>query len=241
MRYISRHIERNNLIGLVIFLEFDGVVAKVLESLWGKDGFSRATSAYDRWGPSVALAAMISSCSRARYSSSVIHSSISTIYLPISCIISSYFATACCSSLVISICSFSASYSLLVSLRDSASRSSAFYSMALPSLPPLLPLPLLFRVSVSRSIYSSVGTFRIVYRVFHRVSIAVSSDCRAVSRNLLIGFTTRLGRFGVEKGASYSTTTSVPIGSAMTVGSTTSTHTSQSDQQQQSSDSLRCG
>jgi hypothetical protein len=100
----------------------------------------------------------------------------------------------------------------LVSLRDFARRSSAFCSIALPSL------LLLFRVSVGRSICSSAGTFRVVCRVFLRVSVAVSSNCRAVSRTLLVGFTTRLGRFGVEKGASCSTTISAPIGSAMTVG-----------------------
>ncbi|KAL5603998.1 hypothetical protein FOVSG1_006748 [Fusarium oxysporum f. sp. vasinfectum] len=52
---------------------------------------------------------------------------------------------------------------------------------------------------------------------FLRVSMAVSSNCHAVSRTLLVGFT-RLGRFGVEKGASCSTTISAPAGSAMTVG-----------------------
>ncbi|KAK2666343.1 hypothetical protein RAB80_014059 [Fusarium oxysporum f. sp. vasinfectum] len=47
--------------------------------------------------------------------------------------------------------------------------------------------------------------------------MAVSSNCRAVSRTLLVGLTIRLGLFGVEKGASScSTTISAPIGSTMT-------------------------
>ena len=42
----------------------------------------------------------------------------------------------------------------------------------------------------------------------------------------LVGFTTRLDRFGAEKGVSCSTTISAPTGSAMAVGWPTSTHIS---------------
>ncbi|KAH6953929.1 hypothetical protein BKA56DRAFT_604130 [Ilyonectria sp. MPI-CAGE-AT-0026] len=97
---------------------------------------------------------------------------------------------------MISFCSTSISFSHWVFVRDSPSNSNALWGIALPLL------LLLFLPSLGRSVSPPLDVVRVACLLI--VSFAAFSSCCAVSRTLLVGFATRLGRFGVEKGVSCS-------------------------------------